>query len=67
MFHLHLRRAMEKRGLSQTELAAKAGITPSQVSRWLSASSNPRIGMLRKISRILGVSPGALLDGKRAA
>ena len=58
---------MAKRELSQTDLAAAAGITPSQVSRWLSGSSSPRMDMLKKVARILRVSPGSLLDGKQAA
>ena len=51
----------ENQLLRQTELAEKAGISPSTLSQIESGRvSNPHIGTLRKIARALNVEPSEI-------
>ena len=65
-----LNAALELRGLSAAELAAKSGLQKSSVSRYLSGQNVPRSLALGKMAAALDVSPAWLLgydltiDGK---
>jgi transcriptional regulator with XRE-family HTH domain len=50
-------------GLTQIELAEKAGVSPDTIVRWEGGrGKRPHPGSLGKISRALGVSPTDLLE-----
>lgn len=44
------------RGWTASFLATKIGVNRATVSRWESGKQNPRLGQIRKISKLLGVS-----------
>lgn len=56
-----IERVREERGLSQKELAARAGVTPEAVSRYESGQRVPRGRYLAALAMALGVEPAALL------
>jgi transcriptional regulator with XRE-family HTH domain len=63
-----VRRLREERGLTQEELASRAGTTFGTVSRVESAKSAPAWWTVRKIAEALGVSLkelGAAVEAKR--
>jgi transcriptional regulator with XRE-family HTH domain len=49
-----LRRAREARGLTQGELAARAGTSQEQVSRWESGKRSPTVDQLARLLAVLG-------------
>ncbi len=51
------------RGLSQAELAKRAGVSQPTVANWENGSHIPRQGVLEKIGEALGVTPVWLLSG----
>jgi transcriptional regulator with XRE-family HTH domain len=58
------RRLASKRddlGLSQADVAAKSKLTPQQVSRYELGLSDPPLSTLLRITRVLQMSPTALL------
>lgn len=60
-----IEQSMLKIGLSQTELAARAGTTKSSVSNWMRGKSQTmRSATLMKMSRALQVDPTWLSTGK---
>ena len=56
-----LKQLMEENSLSQTELAKKIGLKPSQVCEWLKGKSKPGYDSLRAICLALDVSADVLL------
>lgn len=61
-----LRYARLKRGLSQSELAEKAGLVPSWIAHFEAGRRLPSLENFRKICIALGVTADSLL-GLRAA
>ena len=57
-----LKRLLESQGMSQKELAEKAGITESAVSHYLKGDRIPRGAILLNIAKALGVSTDYLLN-----
>jgi transcriptional regulator with XRE-family HTH domain len=51
------------RGLSQTELANKIGVTFQQVQKYESGTNRISMGRLSKAAKLFGVSVPSLLDG----
>jgi transcriptional regulator with XRE-family HTH domain len=51
----NLRRLMEMRGLTQPQLAKKAGVAQRTISNILSASNEPGIEKINKIARVFGL------------
>ena len=51
----NLRRLRKERGLSQEELAAKAGIDPAAVDRLEQCQEDPKIDTLEQLALALGV------------
>lgn len=49
-----LRREMEQAGLTQLELARRAGVDPSEVCRLLKPGSNPTVGTLARYLACFG-------------
>ncbi len=54
----------EKKGLTQSELAKKLGITDKAVSKWETGKGLPDITLLEPISRVFGVSVAELISGE---
>jgi transcriptional regulator with XRE-family HTH domain len=50
--------------VSQTALAAKLGVTPNTVSRWESATYQPSVKDLERLSRVLGKPLWAFLPSE---
>src|SRR4051794_29146148 len=60
-FAQQLRSVRTSCGMSQADLASKAEITPTYVSRLESAKVAPGIDLVAKLAGALGVTPGDLL------
>lgn len=54
---------LERKGMSQKDLARKLGKTETEVSRWLSGMHNLTIGTIAKISIALGEEVIVIADG----
>ncbi len=63
-FGEQLRKAREKKGMTQQSLAEKLYVTRQSVSRWECGDRYPDLLTTKKISRILEVSLDDLLSGK---
>ena len=61
---LHLRRLMDQRGISITDLQELLGLScPQTVYRWLSGISMPTLDHLYSLSRYFGITIDELLIG----
>lgn len=58
-----LRTARERAGLSQQELADKAGISIDSVQNWEQGRTRPRLPALGQLAQALGVSLDVLVIG----
>ena len=56
----------KEKGMTQSSLAEKLGVTNKAVSKWETGEAMPETAQLLPISRIFGVSVDELLDGKRS-
>ena len=56
-----VRRERLKQAMRQDELARKAGITPTTLSRIERNESEPHVSTIRKLSDVLGISPAVLI------
>lgn len=63
MYAYGLRHLREAAGLTQLELAVRAGLTPATVSRLENAHQSPTLVTAEALSRALGISLGELLGG----
>ena len=61
VFALNVRRLRSERGLSQCQLAAKAELDRSYLSRLENARNNATLELVAKIADVLGVKPAELL------
>lgn len=61
-FAVRVRRYREAEGLTQQELADKAGVHRNAISRWETGFSRPTVPWLLKLSGALGVPASAFLD-----
>jgi len=62
-FGIQLRAARERAGLSQQELADKAGISIDSIQNWEQERTRPRLPALGKLAQTLGVSLDVLIMG----
>lgn len=53
----------KKRRLSQAQLAELIGVEQPTVQRWESGNRLPDLDSLHRLAKVLGVTPGALLEG----
>lgn len=53
---------MKEKGLSQNELARRAGLSSSGISTIINGAFEPRMDNLRQIAQVLECQPGDLLD-----
>ncbi len=58
-----IKKLREKKGLTQTELAERIGVTGKAVSKWETSKGLPDISLLEPLSRALGVSVMELMSG----
>lgn len=61
----NLRRARERRGLSQEALADLAGLHRTEISHLERATRDPRLSTIARVAHAVGVRPADLLDGIR--
>ena len=61
-----VRRERMKKAMRQDELARKAGITPTTLSRIERNESEPHVSTIRKLAEVLEVSPAVLIEGEGA-
>lgn len=57
----NVRTNRERLGLSQEELARRVGLTNSAVSQWEGGRAKPRIGVMKALSEIFGMTVSELL------
>lgn len=53
----------KKRGMSQARLAELVGVEQPTIQRWEKGTRLPDLDSLHRLATVLGVSPGALLEG----
>ncbi len=58
-----IKRLRETKGMTQTQLAEKIGVSCKAVSKWETAKGLPDISLIEPLSRILGVSVMELMSG----
>lgn len=56
----------QERGMTQSVLAEKMGITPQAISKWERGLSFPDLSRLEELAKMLEVSVDYLLTGKDA-
>lgn len=61
-----LKEARKRMDLTQKELADRIGVTVVAISRYENGHRTPRIGMAKKLGKILGVPWYQLMDGEEA-
>lgn len=58
-----LKELIDKKGISQKELAEKVGCTNAAISRYIKGNRVPRAGVLTKIAIVLDTTSDYLLEG----
>lgn len=61
-----LRAALEKRGITQRDLAELIPMNESTVSLWLSGARTPRMKNLERLAQALGIEMAELWEGPEA-
>ncbi|HUS37348.1 MAG TPA: LexA family transcriptional regulator [Verrucomicrobiae bacterium] len=64
LFSVRLKGLRARLGLTQSELAAKLGVSPGSVGNWESEENVPKGAVLRKVADFFGVSPQYFSDEK---
>jgi transcriptional regulator with XRE-family HTH domain len=59
-----IQRALDYRGVTQTDLALALGVTPAAVNRWISGINQPNANAIASMSRILRLSADVLIGLK---
>lgn len=60
-FGKNLQIARMKKGMSQKELAERAGVFPSAISRYENGNRSPRVATAVKLAKALDISPAELI------
>ena len=60
-----IKQLREKRGLTQTELAQKIGVSSKTISKWETAKGLPDISLLQPLAQALGISVIELMNGEQ--
>lgn len=58
-----IREMLKNKGMTQRELAEKAGITEASISRYINDKRIPKITFVRKIADALGTTIDYLIEG----
>ena len=64
-FPINLRRLLDERGVSQTDLAAALGISNGTLSDWLSGRYYPRAKYIEALSAFFNVPASELVNEKK--
>lgn len=59
-----IKMAIAQQGLTQEKIAKRMGVTQSAVSYWISDIDRISVGNLKRLCRILSVSPAEILKGE---
>lgn len=62
----NLRRARERRDMTQEEVADRSGVHATEVSRIEAGKRDPRVSTLERLAEAVEVSPGELLRKRRS-
>lgn len=65
-FSVRLSAILKSRGMSQTDLAAASGLTPSAVNRYVNGNRVPSIEVTERICAALGVGPEVFAESLSA-
>ena len=57
-----IKMAIAQQGLTQAKVAKRMGVTQSTVSYWISDIDRISVGNLKRLCRILSVSPAEILE-----
>lgn len=57
-----IKMAIAQQGLTQAKIAKRMGVTQSTVSYWISDIDRISVGNLKRLCRILSVSPAEILE-----
>ena len=57
-----IKMAIAQQGLTQSKIAKRMGVTQSTVSYWISDIDRISVGNLKRLCRILSVSPAEILE-----
>ena len=60
-----IRQLRESRGLTQTELAERIGVSSKTISKWETAKGLPDITLLQPLAQALGISVIELMNGQQ--
>jgi transcriptional regulator with XRE-family HTH domain len=66
VFATNLKRLRSERGLSQSNLALRARLNRSYLSRLENGKNDPRLEIVGKLAKVLGVTPAQLLTREQA-
>lgn len=58
----NLRKAREKLGLTQEQVAQRSGVHTTEVSRIEGGRRDPKVSTLERLAKAVEVKPGRLLD-----
>ena len=58
----NLRKARERLGLTQEQVAQRSGVHSTEVSRIEGGKRDPKVSTLERLARAVEVKPGRLLD-----
>lgn len=64
VFIRNVQRLMDARGLTQSELAEKIGVSKAVISSWMTGARFPRMGGVEKLAAFFGVDKSELLEPK---
>ncbi len=59
-----IKMAIAQQGLTQAKIAKRMGVTQSTVSYWISDIDRISVGNLKRLCKILSVSPAEILKGE---
>lgn len=62
-FALRLEQALKNKGITQKELAARAGVTEAAMSHYIKGDRTPRSSVLARIADALGTTSDYLMAG----
>lgn len=62
---LYLKEILAEKGIKQTFIADKLGVSNTTVSLWVQGRTEPTLTNLKKLSEVLSVDVNTLVNGKK--